>query len=692
MKLHKRTDIRHGSDWTVWRGEQAATRQLVLVKEVNRQSPYLPQLVARLRDEVQFLQRLNHAQFPKVLTLDPDGLRAIFSDAQCNLTRYTVAHGPLPPTLVANVLAMAADGLDHLHGRKFGHGAVNLHTLFVGPIGDVLFADFLGYEFGSSAPMPVPDPEPRYQAPELIDTTLGKPGPASDLYCLGFVALELLAGEKFEQLFGVADGANWLAWHADPYKQLVDWQPALSHAPAGLLEVIAGLIAKRPGERQYTTAAQLKAALIRGRLTSDARLPPYRPGARHGQGGGTATMPRPPVRTRTGKLPSRPPRRPTLHLHPTDDIGAPRTFTPETPALVGRARGCNVICDGAAVSPKHAVIICGPDGVWRIYDLMTPAGVFVNGVKLSKSRLYPDDELSIGGCGLRVELDYKKPGKAFDQFRLEATLHSGRRGKVYRASWLTRMGRAVAVRVFPKDFQSDSVGLRRFLRGVPEAAQLRSRHLVKVYRGGTEQVAGDRVWFLAMEYLPGGSLRDRLRRRGRLPVAEGLRATREMAVGAAAVAASGLVHRNINPGCVLFAADGRAKLGDFFFARPVEPEGGYEVSRSGDGAANGIDPVYQAPECLVGERKLTPACDVYSIGATLYEAVTGRPPYDPALPLSELRAKAQAGQFAAPHELNPAVPRTVTDIVVKAMAADPSDRYADPSELARALGMAEAGM
>ena len=108
MKLHKRTDIRHGSDWTVWRGEQAATRQLVLVKEVNRQSPYLPQLVARLRDEVQFFQRLNHAQFPKVIALDPDGMRAIFSDAQCNLTRYTAAHGPLPPTLVANVLAMAA--------------------------------------------------------------------------------------------------------------------------------------------------------------------------------------------------------------------------------------------------------------------------------------------------------------------------------------------------------------------------------------------------------------------------------------------------------------------------------------------------------------------------------------------------------------------------------------------------------
>ncbi len=322
MKLHKRTDVRHGSDWTVWRAEQAATRQLYLVKEANPQSPYLPQLVARLCDEVQFFRRLDHPRFPKVIDAKAGGTRAVFADAQCSLTRYIAAHGPLPPTLVANVLAMAADGLEHLHGKKLGHGAVNLHTLFVGPIGDVLFADFLGYEFHSSAPLPVPDPEPRYQAPELIDTTLGKPGPASDLYCLGFAALELLAGEKFEKLFAVAEGANWLAWHADPYKQLADWQPALSHAPAGLLEVIAGLIVKRPDERQYTTAAQLKAALVRGRLTSDARIPPYRPGSRHGHGGGTATMPRPPVRTRTGKLPTRPPRKPTLHLHPTDGVGA----------------------------------------------------------------------------------------------------------------------------------------------------------------------------------------------------------------------------------------------------------------------------------------------------------------------------------------------------------------------------------
>lgn len=102
-------------------------------------------------------------------------------------------------------------------------------------------------------------------AATLLRLEMTDPPPEGGVYyCLGFAALELLAGEKFERLFGVADGANWLAWHADPYKQLVDWQPALSHAPAGLLEVIAGLIAKRPGERQSTTAGQLKAGSSAG--------------------------------------------------------------------------------------------------------------------------------------------------------------------------------------------------------------------------------------------------------------------------------------------------------------------------------------------------------------------------------------------------------------------------------------------
>ena len=688
MDLQMRVPVRSGPDWSVWRGEQAGTRRLYLVKEANPTSPYLAQLAARLRDEYRFLSPLDHPNLVKPVWVDDAGHRAAFGDAQCSLTNYLDAHGPVAPTLVANVLAMAADALDYLHARRLGHGCVNAHTLLVGPAGEVKFGDFLGYEFNSTAPLPVPDPEPRYQAPEIIDTSLGKPGPAADLYCLGFLALELLSGEKFEKLFGVPDGANWLAWHADPYKQLTDWQPRLGHAPAGLLEVVAGLIAKRPTERTYQTAAHLKATLVRARLTSDARLPPYRPPGIDVPSGKVVSIRRPPARERTGTLPKGSSVKPALHLVPVTGGPEPKPFSPGACVLLGRGRDVAVDCPGEGVSRKHALLACGPDGAWRVYDLNSAAGTFVNGTPVGKSRLFPEDELYVGECGFRVELAYTPTGRTFDQFRLLGELHRGRRGRVYRAAWAAKGGRATAVRISPKGFQFDPDGLRRLLRGVPETARIKHPHLVQAFRGGTEQYGHDRVWFLAMEYAAGGSLRDRLEARGRLAVPAALRMAREAATGVAALAEVGWVHRNINPGCVLFADDGTAKVGDFFFARAAVDPSNRDASMTGD-PDNGPDPAYQAPECLAGESRLTPACDVYSLGATLYQALTGRPPFDPNLPAGELTRQVMTREPAHPRAVNSAIPGPVADLVCRALAKDAGARYAGPVEFAHAAAEAE---
>ncbi len=155
------------------------------------------------------------------------------------------------PSLTANVLLQAAGGLEYLHGRKKGHGNVNTLTLLVSPGGDVKFGDFLGYDFGNYAPIPDPDLEARYQAPELLGLDMGGCGPSSDLYCLGYVCLELLAGDQFEKLFEVPEGINWLAWHANLGKRLEHWDQALRHVPRGLIDILNGLIAKPLAERAY---------------------------------------------------------------------------------------------------------------------------------------------------------------------------------------------------------------------------------------------------------------------------------------------------------------------------------------------------------------------------------------------------------------------------------------------------------
>src|SRR4051812_46903939 len=225
MHLRQRTEIRTSGDWTIWRGEDPATGRRHLVKAVRPGAPHRTRLTGRLAAEVAFLSALDHPHVLRPAGLDPAGDRAVFEDAQCSLAQYLAWAGPLPPALVANVLHQAASALEYLHARRKGHGCVGPSTLLVGPGGEVKFGDFLGHDLGTGPPPP--DPEPRYLAPELMDAAFGRCGPAADLYGLGFTALELLAGDRFDRLFGLPPAARWLAWHADPAKALADWRPAL---------------------------------------------------------------------------------------------------------------------------------------------------------------------------------------------------------------------------------------------------------------------------------------------------------------------------------------------------------------------------------------------------------------------------------------------------------------------------------
>ena len=122
MNLTKRVPIRETPDWSVWRGELDGTRRLYLVKEANPKSAAAPQLAARLAEEYSFLAGLDHPHLVKSVWSDAAGTRAAFSDVQCSLAQYVAAHGRVTPTLVANILLMAADALDYLHGRRLGHG------------------------------------------------------------------------------------------------------------------------------------------------------------------------------------------------------------------------------------------------------------------------------------------------------------------------------------------------------------------------------------------------------------------------------------------------------------------------------------------------------------------------------------------------------------------------------------------
>jgi serine/threonine-protein kinase len=659
MSLNKRYDLRQSDDWLVWRGEDSATGQLRWVKEANPQSPYAAQLVTRLHEEAAFLTRFTHPQILRITPPAPGAKQLLGADVQCSLHQYLASHGPLSPTEVANVLVQASAALDCLHTQRWGHGCVSPHTLLVDAAGAIVAGDFLGFEFSAAGLLEAPDPTPRYQAPELLDGTVGKWGPEADLYSLGFTALELLTGPKFTSLFGLPADVNWLTWHADVTKELTGWREALRQVPAGLLEVIAGLIPKRIDARTFKTANQVRTTLVQAGLTSDQRLGTYRP---PGQAKASKSLlfapPQPLVPL---PAPARPSPRARLVLHPVDGSAPTRAFSPRRPVLVGRLKGCDVMLEHPSIGQKHTLLTCGGDGQWRFYDLRSKGGTARNGLPAAKGRFHAGDELRFGDRCFRVA--FVERLEPFDQFELITRLHTGSRGEWYQAKWTPQRNRLVALQVFPLGFGGQQRSVRHFLRGFSEAAQLKHPHLVRLYRGGCQ--GRRRRWFIASEFLPGGSLRDRLTKAtAPLPVAEVVQIGVQIGAAVQYLAEHGLVHQRIGPACILFTANGSAKLGDFL--RLQEVEAGASVSGM-NSVLGSVDAAYLAPEVVRGGVP-TPASDVYSLAATLYQALT----------LSGPSGRSLAG---------PGTDRRATGLAVltRALATNPAERYASAQEFVRAL-------
>jgi serine/threonine protein kinase len=670
MRFEKRYEIGRSAEWVLWRAEEHPSRQLFTVKEIAdpaRASWHL----RRLRDEHDFLANLDHPHLLRPVRLDLPRLRSFFEDTQCSLSQYVAEHGPLQPTLVANVLLQCADALEHLHGRGKGHGAISPHTILVGPKGDVKLGIFVGYGFANGAALPDFEVEPKYQAPELLDSSFGACSPSSDLYCLGYAALELLLGDSFARLFGFGEDVNWLAWHADPGRRLEDWRSSLFQVPEGLLDLIAALIEKDPEKRTYHSASQVRAYLEESRLISNQRLSPFRP------------EPRERPRRPSGAPARRAPRKPAvLTLFPAGPQAA-QSFTPGRPVVVGAAADCDVHLRGATVSRKHAVL-CESNGQWWLHDLGSRAGTWVNGERVSTAVLNDGDDVLFGGERCRVRLG--SPTKAsvphVGEFELHEQIHEGQNGKLYRAVWTRQKGREAAVRIYPRHFEGDEVSIKRFLRGNPGAGQLRHPNIVRLFRGGYVRGRGGNVWFLAMELLPGGSLRDRLARSGPLSPAEVVRCGVDVCTALEAAAERGLVHRNVNPSAILFDAAGNAKLGDFSLLRDGQGNDRQDVTAAGPPPG---EHVYQSPEQLLGVPDLGPACDVYGLAATLYEALTGQPPFSREQSWVDLLRSVCARPVQPPRELNPAIPAALDAVLTQALDKCPQRRFATPGELKAAL-------
>ena len=261
-----------------------------------------------------------------------------------------------------------------------------------------------------------------------------------------------------------------------------------------------------------------------------------------------------------------------------------------------------------------------------------------------------------------------------DRYRLERRLGSGGMADV----WLARdemLNRLVAVKFLHERFAQDAQFVERFRREAEAAAGLQHANVVGVFDRG---VADGRHW-IAMEYVEGAALKDLIARG--LSVGEAVEIIRQILAGARFAHARGIVHRDLKPQNVLVDGEGRARVTDFGIARA----GASEITATGSvlGTAQ-----YLSPEQAQG-LDVTATSDIYSVGVMLYEALTGRVPFDADTPVA-VALKQVSEQPRPPSELDPQVPPALDAVVLRALAKDPANRFQSADEFIRALDAAEA--
>lgn len=286
-------------------------------------------------------------------------------------------------------------------------------------------------------------------------------------------------------------------------------------------------------------------------------------------------------------------------------------------------------------------------------------------------------EDSISMSELRYPVPEPVVGSQFGRYRIERELGRGGMGAVYRA-FDTHLQRTVALKVpFFKKRHSEEI-VKRFLREARAVAQLSHPNLCRVFDVGLI----DGTLFLTMEFVEGQSL-DELSKAGALTEAEILPLMQQVALALQEAHDRGIIHRDMKPANIMRNAKGHAVVMDFGLARQVDHE---ENELTKDGAMLGT-PSYMSPEQVRGKvREIGPATDIYSLGVVMYRLLTGRCPFEGAF--TAILAAIPTETPAAPRELCGTVSPAIEAICLKAMAKNPSDRFASAAEMAAALNQA----
>ncbi len=397
--------------------------------------------------------------------------------------------------------------------------------------------------------------------------------------------------------------------------------------------------------------------------------------------------------------------------------------------VIGRAvSGEGRFSDDAQLSRRHARIVRDADGRLTIEDLGSANGTFVNGERVRGARVLKlGDSVRLGSRTLELAAVERAPsppptppptppsapaqpppvpaapkrpqtpagpiadrelpppelppGSVFAGCRVQEVIGHGDMGVVYRAEELA-LQRQVALKLILPEHSREERFRERFRRESWIAAAIDHPNVIPIFDAGDE----DGVLFISMRLVNGTDLRALIAADGRIEPLRSARIVRQVGAALDAAHARGMLHRDVKPSNVLLARDDHVYLSDFGLAkRQSAPVGG--ITRHGSIVARAE---YVAPEQILNER-VDARADVYALGCLLFETLTGEAPFAGWTDGPRALAHVSAAR-PSPVALRPDLPPEFDDVVRRAMAADPSDRYPSAGDLGRAALVAAGGL
>lgn len=272
--------------------------------------------------------------------------------------------------------------------------------------------------------------------------------------------------------------------------------------------------------------------------------------------------------------------------------------------------------------------------------------------------------------------DVNLANRRLGDYHILRRLGRGGMGDVYLAEQES-LKRHVAFKVLRPNLAVDQAYVQRFTQEARAAAKLVHANIVQIYEVGCR----DGWHFISLEYVPGGNLRQLITRQGHpLNAQQAMLVMRQVAAALQKAAEQGIVHRDIKPENILLTPSGEAKVADFGLARFTGDGEALQLTQQGTTMGS---PLYMSPEQAEG-KAVDPRSDIYSLGATCFHMLTGRPPFEGPTALSVAMAHVKTPPPLL-SQLRPDLSPALCDLVQRMLAKRPQDRIASASEILKAL-------